>query len=126
MQGFGIAGNLVDVPQVTHTSSGKSVARFTLAVDDGYRDKSGAWSKREPIFHKVETWNDAETARTWPKGALVVVVGQFRADTYEVDGDKRRQQWLAADVAALVPRLKRGTETPAAAPAEDDPYEAAK
>ena len=128
MQGIGLAGNLTDAPVISITTAGRTVARFTLAIDDGYRNSAGEWTKRTTVFQRVETWNDAEAARGWAKGSLVLVVGQLRADTYETDGEPRRAQWFAADAAAVVPRarpstVERGTNADVDA---DDPFHGAK
>lgn len=125
MQGIGLVGNLTDAPVISSTKSGKAVARFTLAVNDGYRTVDGTWTTRPAVFQRCESWNDAEAAKGWAKGALVVVVGSLRADTYEATGEdgateQRRAQWFAADVAAAVPRVKTPgppTSEPATEPA---------
>jgi len=133
MQAIGLAGNLVDTPSVTLTKSGKSVARFTIAIDDGYRAADGGWTTRSTVFQKVEAWNDSEAAGEWPKGALVAVIGQLRASVFEVEvegggKEQRRAQWFAADVAAIVLRPKSAAAAAAEAPQDDldDPYSAAR
>ncbi|MDN5797203.1 MAG: single-stranded DNA-binding protein [Intrasporangium sp.] len=102
MQGNGITGNLTEAPIVNTLTGGRQVARFTVAVNDGYRDKTGQWHDRPAVFFRVESWADAAAAATWPKGARVAVVGHWQASEYEKDGEKRRQQYFAAEAAALV------------------------
>ena len=127
MQGNGILGNLTEAPTVNSTKGGKKVARFTVAVNDGYRDKTGEWHERPPLYFRIESWSDAAAAQSWPQGALVALVGHWRATTYEVDGEKRRQQYFAADAAALVPRQRAQADTPAADQIDpDDPYAGAE
>lgn len=109
MQGSGITGNLTEAPTVNTLKGGRKVARFTVAVNDGYRDKTGEWHDRPSMFFRVESWSDAAAAQTWPKGARVAVVGQWRAAEYESDGEKKRQQYFAAEAAALVPRERSTT-----------------
>lgn len=135
MQGSGITGNLTEAPTVNTLKSGRKVARFTVAVNDGHRDKTGEWQDRPTVFFRVESWSDAAAAETWPKGARVAVVGQWRAAEYESDGEKKRQQYFAAEAAALVPRERPGSagagtgEAPGAGQGEidpDDPYAGAE
>lgn len=127
MQGIGLIGNLTKPPTVTALTGNRHVSRFTVAIDDGYRDAAGEWHKRPPIFVAVECWNDATTSASWDKGAKVVVVGHWRAEEYEKDGERKRAQFFAADAAALVPRnraetTRAATGTPALGLDPDDPY----
>lgn len=131
MQGSGITGNLTEAPTVNTLKGGRKVARFTVAVNDGYRDKAGEWHDRPSMFFRVESWSDAAAAGTWPKGARVAVVGQWRAAEYESDGEKKRHQYFAAEAAALVPRERptKAEETTQTGPGEydpDDPYAGAE
>lgn len=121
MQGNGITGNLTEAPIVNTLTGGRKVARFTVAVNDGYRDKTGQWHDRPAVFFRVESWADADAAATWPKGARVAVVGQWRATEYEKDGERKRQQYFAADAAALVvPRQRSQGSVQASEPSEDE------
>lgn len=114
MQGIGFVGNLTKPPAVTALSGGRTVSRFTLAVDDGFRNNAGEWHKRPTLFVSVECWKDAEASTNWQKGSPVLVVGQWRAEEYEKDGEKRRRQFLAADAAAALDRPRRAGEDPQA------------
>lgn len=91
-------GNLTSDPEGREVGT-STVARFTVAVDDGYRDRQGEWKKNPTLFANVEAWGS--TARgvlaELKAGSPVVVVGQWRAAEYEKDGEKRRRQYVVAD-----------------------------
>lgn len=116
---FGERGNLTGDPQVQTTDSGKTVVRWSIAVDRSYRDSSGDWVRDEPIFVPCEMWGPAAAAfaNTARKGAPVIVVGDWRARAWEADGgEKRRRQWVAVDHVgfAVVPGRRAAPEKPSA------------
>lgn len=89
-------GNLTSDPEVKDAGSGR-VAKFTVAVDDGYRGKDGEWVENPSLFVNVETWGGvADGVKALSSGDAVVVAGQWRATVYEVEGEKRRRQFVVA------------------------------
>lgn len=92
------AGNLTGDPEGREAGS-SYVARFTVAVDDGYRDSAGEWQKNPPLFVNVEVWRAVArgVVAQFEKGSPVVVTGRWRAAEYEKDGEKRRRQYVVAD-----------------------------
>lgn len=77
-----IVGRLGKDPEVRSTNSGKKVASFTVATDDGW----GANKKTN--WHRVQCWGDQcgpiETYLT--KGSLVGIQGRIDYRSYEKDG----------------------------------------
>lgn len=98
MMPVNLHGNLTSDPEGREVGT-STVARFTVAVDDGYRDRQGEWKKNPSLFANVEVWGS--TARgvlaELKSGSPVVVVGRWRAAEYEKDGEKRRRQYVVAD-----------------------------
>jgi len=47
-----LVGRLTRDPEVKNTTSGKSVASFTLAVDRRFKNKDG--QKEDPVFEQQE------------------------------------------------------------------------
>lgn len=114
------AGNLTAAPEGREVGS-TQVARFTVAVDDGYRDAKGEWQNNPVLFVNVEAWG--ATARgvlaQMSKGSAVVVHGRWRAAEYEHEGQKRRRQYVVADaVGATTYAAAEATKT--APPAEEE------
>ncbi|HEY1499729.1 MAG TPA: single-stranded DNA-binding protein [Acidobacteriaceae bacterium] len=73
---FGRIGRYFEVRQ---TQSGKSLATFSLATMQPYKDETGNWSKRT-VWQRIVAWE--ETARSLSellqKGARVSVEGRFK------------------------------------------------
>jgi Single-strand binding protein family len=65
--------------QVRQTQSGKSLATFSLATREPYKDPLGKWAKRT-VWQRIVVWD--ETAQSvgerLRKGARVLVEGRFR------------------------------------------------
>ena len=78
-------GNLVKDPDLDRTSADRPVVNFRLAVDEagGARGETG--------FFSCVAWGDlAENlASSLGKGQRVLVAGELRHRTFEVEGDKR-------------------------------------
>jgi single-strand DNA-binding protein len=79
-----IVGNLGKDPEVRHLESGASVARFSVATNESYKDKQGEW-QTQTEWHIVVVWRGlAEKAeRELKKGGLVYVEGKLRTRTYQ-------------------------------------------
>lgn len=115
------AGNLTSDPEGREV--GKSnVARFTVAVDDGYRDSAGEWQKNPPLFVNVEVWRAVARGvmAQFTKGSPVVVTGRWRAAEYEKDGEKRRRQYVVADSVGAAAFVAPGSEPRVQNAAEPD------
>ncbi len=79
-----LVGNLGKDPEVRHLESGSSVARFSLATNESYRDKDGNWQTRTE-WHVVVVWRAlAERAeRDLKRGSLVYIEGKLRTRSYQ-------------------------------------------
>lgn len=73
--------------EVRQTQAGKSLARFTLATVEPYRDDAGNWAKRT-VWRRIVAWD--ETARAVgeliAKGVRVSVEGKFKTREW-TDGE---------------------------------------
>lgn len=93
MSSFGVnkvifIGNAGQDAEVRSTSRGKSVANFSLAVNEGFRDKSAKSGLRVEWVRCI-TWNKlAEVAGKYVrKGRQVFVEGRLQTRRYE-DGER--------------------------------------
>ena len=77
-----LIGRLVAAPELHKTSTDKSVARVTVAVNRRYKDQNG---ERETDFVNVVVWGKlAETMASYAsKGSLISLDGEIR---YEKNG----------------------------------------
>lgn len=79
-----ITGRLTAAPEVKTTTSGKTVARFSVAVDDGFKDN------KKTYFFGVNAWDKlAEFAGKYlRKGSKVMLLGKLAQRSWEKDGHK--------------------------------------
>ncbi len=95
MRGFNraiIAGNLTKDPEVRYTVNKKAFARFTLAVNNRYRNANGEIQETADYINVV-AWNaTAETCGKYlKKGSPVLVEGRIRTGSYDAkDGSGKR------------------------------------
>lgn len=86
-----LIGNVGKDPEVKHLDSGVSVAKFSLATNESYTDKSG---KRvtQTEWHNIIVWRGlADVAEKYVKsGTMLFVEGKLKHSTYE-DKDHRKQ-----------------------------------
>jgi single-strand DNA-binding protein len=86
-----LIGNLGQNPEIRTFDNGKSVARFSLATTDSYRDASGK-KITETQWHNLVAWgNLAKTVEKFLiKGSEVAVEGKLTHRAYDdKDGKKR-------------------------------------
>ena len=134
-----LIGRLGKDPEVKYTPSGAPVAKFSLATDEVFKDRSGEQQKRTE-WHNIVAWNKlAEICGEYlTKGKLVYIEGSIRSRQWEDQaGNKRtaydivagRMQMLgskadsdrAAAAAAAAPSAERApVEKP---PASEPPAE---
>lgn len=87
-----ISGRLGGVPEIKHMTSGTSVANFSIATSETWKDKSTGEAREKTQWHRVVVWSDGLVAaieKTMRKGMLVEVVGQIETREWEKDGIKR-------------------------------------
>lgn len=79
-----LVGNVGKDPEVRHLEGGVAVARFPLATNETYTDKSGQ-KVTQTEWHTIVVWrNQAEIVEKYVKsGKLLYVEGRLRTNTYE-------------------------------------------
>lgn len=92
-----LIGNLTKDPDLSNTTSGLSVCKFTLAVSRRYVGNDGS---READFLPIVVWrNQAENCAKWlKKGSKAAVIGSIQTRSYDAqDGTKRYVTEIIAD-----------------------------
>ena len=87
-----LIGNLGKDPEIRRLESGAAVARFSLATNENYKDKSGEW-QTQTDWHDVVLWrNLAERAESsLKKGYMIYLEGKLTTRSWEdQEGNKRR------------------------------------
>ncbi len=79
-----LIGHLGKDPEVKYTPQGTPVAKFSLATNERYKDKSGEWQDRTE-WHNITAWQRlAEIAGEYlKKGSQVYVEGRLRTDSWD-------------------------------------------
>lgn len=86
-----IVGRIGKDPEVRHLESGKSVASFSVATSERYKDKNGN-KKENTEWFNVVLWSPlSEVAEKYlKKGDQVYIEGKLSTRSYEAkDGGKR-------------------------------------
>jgi single-strand DNA-binding protein len=86
-----LIGRLGAQPEVTTFETGKTLARFTLATNESYKDKNGQWHDNTQ-WHTINAWGRIaeRVKKALNKGQEVIVEGKLVHQTYETKtGEKR-------------------------------------
>ncbi len=103
-----LVGNLTRKPEIRYTPDGTPVAKFSIAVNEGYGDKQKAH------FFDIDVWDKrAENCEKYlDKGSKVAVQGRLRQERWEAsDGGKRSRVVVnARDVMFLSPKTDKADD----------------
>ena len=108
-------GNLGRDPEVRHLESGTSVARFSLATNENFRDRDGNWQSRTE-WHDIVAWRAlAERAeRDLKKGMQVYVEGKLTHRKWQDrDGNDRYTTEVVANLIRILGRRENSDESTA-------------
>ncbi|WP_419787665.1 single-stranded DNA-binding protein [Pseudodesulfovibrio sp.] len=95
-----IIGRLGQDPKLSYTSSGQAVANFSVATDEGYRDRQTGQKVERTEWHRVVAWRQtAEFCGNYlGKGRLVMVEGKLQTRKWQgQDGQDRYTTEIVAD-----------------------------
>ena len=110
-----LVGRLGRDPEVKYTPSGAPVAKFSLATDESFKDRSGEQQKHTE-WHNIVAWNKlAEICGQYlTKGKLVYIEGSIRSRQWEDQaGNKRTSYEIIARTMQML-GSKADSERPAA------------
>ncbi|MCU1305603.1 MAG: single-strand binding protein [Acidobacteriaceae bacterium] len=100
-----LVGNVGKDPEVKYTPSGTPVAKFSLATNEKYKDRSGEWQERTE-WHNIVAWQRlAEIVGEYvKKGAKLYIEGKLQTSSWEDRESatrKYRTEIVARDVVLL-------------------------
>jgi single-strand DNA-binding protein len=89
-----LIGRLGKDPEVKYTPSGAPVAKFTLATDESFKDRTGEQQKHTE-WHNIVAWNKlAEICGEYlTKGKLVYIEGSIRSRQWEDQSGNKRTSY---------------------------------
>jgi single-strand DNA-binding protein len=106
-----LVGRLGKDPEIRSTPGGKTVAKFTVATDERYTDKSGEKQDRTE-WHNIVAWDRLGEicGQYLKKGKLVYIEGSLRTDSWDdkESGQKRYRTEIVAREMKMLDR--RGDE----------------
>ena len=102
-----LVGRLGKDPEIRSTPSGATVAKFTIATDERFTDRSGERQERTE-WHNIVAWNKlAEICGQYlKKGKLVYIEGSIRTDSWDdkETGQKRYRTEIIANTMQMLDR----------------------
>lgn len=109
-------GNLGRDPEMRFQSSGQAVTQFSVAVNQGVKNKeTGEWSD-DTDWYNVSVWGQQaeRAAESLRKGNKVFVEGRFKTREYEAkDGTKRTSLDVNADSCINLATAEAGAQSDA-------------
>ena len=89
-----LVGRLGRDPEVKYTPSGAAVAKFSVATDEVFKDRSGEQQKRTE-WHNIVAWNKlAEICGQYlTKGKQVYIEGSIRSRQWEDQAGNKRTSY---------------------------------
>ena len=120
-----LIGNVGKPPEIKYTPSGSTVAKLTLATNDRYKDKAGAWQDRTE-WHNIVLWQRlAELSGEYlKKGSKVFIEGHLKTRSWEEGGQKKYMTEIVADDFIILEKGAASTETVQKPAEEPEPEEA--
>ena len=104
-----LIGRLGKDPEIKYTPSGAPVAKFSLATDEVFKDRSGEQQKRTE-WHNIVAWNKlAEICGEYlTKGKQVYIEGSIRSRQWEDQAGNKRTAYdiVARDMKMLGSRAE--------------------
>jgi single-strand DNA-binding protein len=105
-----LLGHLGKDPDIRHLEGGVTVASFSIATSENFRDKNSGEKREQTEWHNVVMWrNLAESVEKseLKKGDRVYLEGKIRTRQWQdKEGSKRSSVEIVADTFTIVTRKK--------------------
>ncbi len=117
-----LIGHVGNDPDIKYTPSGKALAKFSLATNERFKDKSGEWQDRVE-WHNILAWERlAEIVGEYVhKGSRVYIEGKLQTSSWEDrnSGDRKSRTEISARDIVLLGSREASSDTDRES-AEDD------
>ncbi len=107
-----LIGNITRDPELRSTSSGQSVASFSLATNRVWKDQNSGERKSAAEFHNIVAWGKlAEICGQYlRKGSKVYVEGRLQTRSWQgQDGNKRYTTEIVMENMIMLDRKSQGS-----------------
>lgn len=121
-----LIGRIGQDPKVSYTSSGQAVTNFSVATDEGYRDKNTGQRVERTEWHKIVAWRQAAefVANYLGKGRLVMVEGKLQTRKWQdQNGQDRYSTEIVVDRVQGLDRAPEGQQPNGAQPQQQNSYQ---
>lgn len=94
-----LVGRLGKDPEVRHLENGASVANFSIATSETYKDRNTGERREQTEWHNIVLWRGlADVAEKYvKKGDMIYVEGKLRTRSWEKDGITRYTTEVVGD-----------------------------
>lgn len=100
-----LIGRVGQDPKLSYTGSGQAVANFSVATDEGYKDKQTGQKVERTEWHRIVAWRQAAefVGNYLGKGRLVMIEGKLQTRKWQDQSgqDKYTTEVVADRVNAL-------------------------
>lgn len=105
-----LVGRLGKDPEVRNLENGASVANFTMATSESYKDKTTGEKKEVTEWHNIVLWRGlAEIAAKYlHKGDMIYVEGKLRTRSWEKEGVTRYTTEVVGDNMTMLSTRRDG------------------
>lgn len=109
-----LVGRVGQNPEVTTiASTGREVAKFSLATNEGYMDKNNQW-KDQTEWHNIVAWGPLaqKVSRTVTKGIMLLVEGKLRTRKWQdKNGQERKNTDIEVENVVVLEKGNKETNT---------------
>jgi single-strand DNA-binding protein len=108
-----LVGRLGKDPEVRNLDNGATVANFTMATSESYKDKTTGEKKEITEWHNIVLWRGlAEISQKYlHKGDMVYIEGKLRTRSWEKEGVTRYTTEVIADNMTMLSTGKGGSSS---------------
>jgi single-strand DNA-binding protein len=129
-----LVGNLTRDPELSYTPGGSAVCKFSLALNEKYKNKQTGQDVEKVHFIDVTAWmkTGEMVAQYFHKGDPILIEGKLQQDRWEDQAtqQKRSKVYVTAERFSFIGSKKQdgnagvpaGQEAPAGIPEEDIPF----
>ena len=114
-----LVGNLGKDPEVRHLENGATVANFSLATTESYKDRNTGERRDQTEWHNVVLWRGlADIAEKYlKKGSPVYIEGKIRTRSWEdKEGNTRYTTEIVGDQMQMLGRASDSRQDTGSAP----------
>jgi single-strand DNA-binding protein len=105
-----LVGRLGKDPEIRNLENGASVANFTMATSETYKDKTSGDRKEVTEWHNIVLWRGLAdiAAKYLHKGDMIYVEGKLRTRSWEKEGVTRYTTEIIGDNMTMLSTQRSG------------------